>query len=499
MGPDKKITEGLVLYLDATNPKSYPGSGSSWFDLISNESTGAFINGPTTTASFGGGRKIVFDATNDYIRIGNRNSLNPREYVTAASWFVYKTTGQYYPPVIFKKTTGNSYYEQYALAMDNGYVVMKIGNGSNSNTAVGSSTTYTNQLIYAVGIIDTPARAFRVYVDGTCVGSGSHTFATMATSSVDLAIGGSDVSNFYGWFGGDIYTAEVYNRVLTDAEILQNYNAVAEKFGKNVVVTDLDAMAFINKAMLSSETQKKAVNDLVVDMKTAGIWTKMKAIYPFVGGTAASHKWNLKDPRDVDAAYRLEFNGGWTHSISGSLPNGTNAYARTFLIPANALTAHNISLSYYSRTNSVRDGEVMGSDNNGNPGEYCRLRIVWSSSPVANLGATIIGGTNVGITYASVTDTRGLFSGIATDSSTRKFVRNGQPQTITSQASIGVNGLVPSPYDITLSCINSLVGRYAFDNKECAFASIGDGLTDAEASSLYTIVQKYQTTLGRQV
>jgi hypothetical protein len=48
-------------------------------------------------------------------------------------------------------------------------------------------------------------------------------------------------------------------------------------------------------------------------------------------------------------------------------------------------------------------------------------------------------------------------------------------------------------------CRNGGAIQYSYENKECAFASIGDGLTDADVANLYTIVQKYQTTLGRQV
>jgi len=96
------------------------------------------------------------------------------------------------------------------------------------------------------------------------------------------------------------------------------------------VAYDPDAQAFFTASGLTGATNLNAVNQLVLDLKAASIWTKMKAIYPFVGGTAALHKWNLKDPRDLDAAYRLVFNGGWTHSSTGALPNGTNAYANTF-------------------------------------------------------------------------------------------------------------------------------------------------------------------------
>ena len=57
--------------------------------------------------------------------------------------------------------------------------------------------------------------------------------------------------------------------------------------------------------MINNAQIANAVNNLVLDLKKYGLWTKMKAIYPIVGGNAWSHKFNLKDPRDVDSAYRL--------------------------------------------------------------------------------------------------------------------------------------------------------------------------------------------------
>jgi hypothetical protein len=61
-----------------------------------------------------------------------------------------------------------------------------------------------------------------------------------------------------------------------------------------------------------------------------GLNTNMLAMYPFIGGTAGSHKFNGMNPLDTNGAYRLTFAGGWTHSANGALPNGTNAYANTF-------------------------------------------------------------------------------------------------------------------------------------------------------------------------
>jgi len=69
---------------------------------------------------------------------------------------------------------------------------------------------------------------------------------------------------------------------------------------------DPDALAFLTAAGITDATITAAIDTLVLDLKGYGIWTKMKAIYPFVGGTATTHKYNLKDP--VDAMQRLEFN-----------------------------------------------------------------------------------------------------------------------------------------------------------------------------------------------
>jgi hypothetical protein len=88
----------------------------------------------------------------------------------------------------------------------------------------------------------------------------------------------------------------------------------------------------------------------------------MKALYPFVGGSDASHKYNLKDPRDLNAAYRLVFSGGWTHSANGALPNGTNAFADTFL-NNNVLAQNNNHISGYSRTNSNTTSTIIASWN----------------------------------------------------------------------------------------------------------------------------------------
>ena len=80
----------------------------------------------------------------------------------------------------------------------------------------------------------------------------------------------------------------------------------------------IEAVNFLSAAGITDATITNAICTLVKDLKDAGIYSKFKALYPIVGGTATTHKYNLIDPQDTDAAFRLQFNGGWVHSSNGA-------------------------------------------------------------------------------------------------------------------------------------------------------------------------------------
>ena len=255
---------------------------------------------------------------------------------------------------------------------------------------------------------------------------------------------------------------------------------------------DPDAQAFFTASGLTGATNLTAVNQLVLDLKSANIWTKMKAIYPIIGGTAALHKWNLKDPRDLDAAFRLVFNGGWTHSSTGALPNGTNGYANTFL-GSNNMGLNSISLSYYSRTNSTILGAEMGVLFNS-PNSYTDLGVKYSTN-----GAFARLNDSGGVTFVSNADSRGFYTGNRILSNTLKLFKNGS-----SILTVLTNSNATTTFPIFIGADNNVGSGVInnpdfFSNRECAFSSIGDGLTDTEAANFYTAVQAYNTTLSRQV
>lgn len=249
---------------------------------------------------------------------------------------------------------------------------------------------------------------------------------------------------------------------------------------------DTDAQAFITAAEITGTTQQSAIDTLVKSLKSANIWNKMKAIYPFVGGTAAQHRFNLKDPRTVNAAFYLDFMGGGNHSATGYQPNGTTAYADTKLMPVHALTPSSGHLSIYSRTNIAENGYDIGVTSGNNYDNMIASRY-GNNKFYSNYGA---------LTYPTVdnTDSRGFFITNRNSATNTTGYKNGINVINASQTG-GVAG-----FNVFIGALkNDTLGITNFSSKEQAFASIGDGLTDAEAANFYTAVQTFQTTLGRQV
>jgi hypothetical protein len=112
---------------------------------------------------------------------------------------------------------------------------------------------------------------------------------------------------------------------------------------------DPDAQAFFTAAGIDDTIQQIAVNSLVVSLKVHDIWDDLYAIYPFVGGNAISHKYNLKNPANTDAAYRLTFTNGPVHSVSGVRFNGSDQYADTHLVPDSVFGNYgDYSMGYYT-------------------------------------------------------------------------------------------------------------------------------------------------------
>ena len=259
---------------------------------------------------------------------------------------------------------------------------------------------------------------------------------------------------------------------------------------QGISTTDADALAFISAAGITDDTQQYAIIALVNDLKTYGLWSKMKAIYPFVGGTASTHKWNLKDPRDLDVAFRLSFSGGWTHSSTGALPNGTTGYADTFYNLSLNSTTTNISAGLYSRVNSILAGAEFGGVDASFNGTQLFLKDLSSTTSFCANNFATNGSGNF------IPDTRGFFvvNKESTGTNGVKMFRNGTQIRQTTPT-----GNTAPNVSVVLGARRSNVTINNYNSREHSFTYFGDTLTSTEITDLYTVVQAYQTSLARNV
>ena len=253
------------------------------------------------------------------------------------------------------------------------------------------------------------------------------------------------------------------------------------------VAYDPDAQAFFTASGLTGATELNAVNQLVVDLKAANIWTKMKAIYPMVGGTAALHKWNLKDPQDLDAAFRLVFNGGWTHSSTGALPNGTNGWANTFFNTDDTTSIGLQSYGVYLRTNPTFAVNTTETSTGLRSGIYW-IKVINTLPTTSNIRS--------GNRFENLTGVTGLI-GTSRSTTTQWYVNNNSTiQAGTVTASTLSSETVRT---FSLGAYNNTGTISQFSTQQIAFAFYGEPLLSSEMINYYTAVQAYQTTLSRQV
>ena len=247
---------------------------------------------------------------------------------------------------------------------------------------------------------------------------------------------------------------------------------------------DADALAFLAAAGITDATITSAICTLVSTMKSDGTWAKMSAIYPMVGGTATTHKFNLKNPADTNAAFRLSFVGGITHSANGVAFNGTNSYANTFLAPSTGLTLNSHSFGIYSRTNSINGNRIYGA-NNG-------VQVLQQNIVLPSLTQGAFGSGNSSFAYSI--NTTSFFVATRTSNVDFKAFRAG---VLLGSSAISMTSL-PN-FNFYFGARNDSGTAAFFSNHQIAFAFLGSGLTDGEAAALYTSVQAFQTTLSRQV
>ena len=485
------INSSINSYYSIYTPKS--SYISVWYDQSGNGrnlvqttatyqptiiSSGTMSTLGTKPAMYFNGSNYLFNSTSGVFRLDQR-----------CHFYVFnETTPRNWAGVVGMPPAGGSDHQYGSILGDGGSNGNFMVNTVSTNAVV-SGTKPTPYSIYTHKTENSyihVKKNYRPFTDNT---SGLHGYSSNSFSTAGLYVGTRYISGGAALsqsMFGNFQEILIYNGTSSISNISPITSNINSYYSIYSSVSDDDAQLFIDAANITNSTQKSAINTLVTDLKSAGIWTKMRAIYPFVGGSATSHKFNLKDPRDLDVAYRLVFSGGWVHSSTGAKPNGSNTYANTGLVPNTVLQTNSTHLSYYSRTNVLEASTEIMAGSGGS--SVIDLYVKFTDG---NMLSRIYTST---LSSSSVPSSQGFFIMNRPDANTAKQYRNSD---LLSSSSLLASTKPTIP--LYIGCGHNNGAIYGFSTKESAFASIGDGLTDAEALAFYNAVQAYQTTLGRQV
>jgi len=250
-----------------------------------------------------------------------------------------------------------------------------------------------------------------------------------------------------------------------------------------------DAAAYF--AVLASDvsvtdSQKVHIDSFFVQIKRYGLWTINQAIYLPIWNNASANKWNLKDVRDLDAAYRLTFNS-ITPSTGGVTGNGTSSYTDTHFTPsASFASVNDASISLYL---NLHDGvhttnQDMGAGDDGSSTNAIQIIMAYSGNTDYY--------RNNSSNYASASsqpDT-GYVINTRSGATAWNIYRDGANEYSGTEASTG-----RSTYSIWLNA-SHLGASPVYSYKRWCFATIGTNKTATDAENEYQSVLTLLTAFG---
>lgn len=253
---------------------------------------------------------------------------------------------------------------------------------------------------------------------------------------------------------------------------------------------DADAAAYLAAVLAAggtgiTSTVSAATDTLVVSLKSNGLWSLIDALYPFLGGNTAGAKFNIKDPQDTNAAYRMSFNGSWTVDASGATPTtkSSSNYGDSNWNPYGTGGNRQNSHHYYRYINGIYN---LACDYAGVSGPYTIMgacaQLEWFDGGSALSNGGVIAGT------------AGYVQAISKNSSTTaSFYRRlaggsfGLFNSVSSTATQSSNSMY----------IGTVNGANFPEQMRYATLSYGQGLSSTQIGNLNTIINTFNTTLGR--
>lgn len=245
---------------------------------------------------------------------------------------------------------------------------------------------------------------------------------------------------------------------------------------------DTNAQAYLTAASISDATITAAINNLAIALKTNALWDKFDAIYPFAGGTSTAHAQDLKNN------YPITWTGTITHNANGITGDGSTGWGNTG-VNLNTIGSRrdNCHLYVYCRTTSPNTGHLCGAT------DASSFRLGLYPTGATNIGVTGLNFNSIGSQAASAaSDFRKHFAVQRISGTTQELYVNG----IRLSNALSSTGTCTQP--IAILARKTTTTADTFSNANLAFATFGQQLTETEWTTFRTIVDNFQTALGRK-
>jgi hypothetical protein len=222
------VLTNLIFLLDASNTTSYPGTGTTWFDLSANADNATLTNGAVYSTA-GGAPSILFDGTNDYATFGNGNIPQPSLPITWNFWFKAETTVAYQPDGLFD--TGPGLGNVMRVINDNAYTgttnfpTVEWSGQSPTIPLQGYNVTNWNQYTFVYNY--SVNRSIKFYINGILIATKTGGVSS-SLSWTEIVLGAINKNAYF--LNGYINNASLYNIELNSTQIIQNYNAYSPRF-----------------------------------------------------------------------------------------------------------------------------------------------------------------------------------------------------------------------------------------------------------------------------
>jgi len=368
--PSIAALSNLVLYYDASNVKSYPGAGTSIYDMSGNNNTGTLTNGPLWSAANNG--VVSFDGSNDYIA-SSVNFMSGFTAFTFEAWVLLSATGTAGGPICaynrFSPPEHNG--PQFGISDTGIYLVNYYVNGSSYIYAPVTIATTTNTWVHMAGSWTSGSlKIYRNGIDITSTISTSGTPPTSISSDPTVTFQVGQTRSDQSCFNGKIGLVKVYNKVLTQTEVKQNYDATKGRFiNTPFVPTDISGLSLWFDAddprTLFSNTS--GTTRATTDATALALWSDKSGngrnAYQATGASQPLLKTNILNNKNV---VRFDGSNDILATAASQVANTTDGSFTAFAVAQRTTASGFMTVVNQDNSTATRCSQFLNFAGNGN-------------------------------------------------------------------------------------------------------------------------------------